>query len=414
MTLKTRFTLIGIGIVIFLIIVPPLVLFASGFQIDWSNFAIVKTGTLVVETEPGKALVYLSDKKQRGATPSTIRFLLPKDYQVRIEKPGYQTWTKRLSVKSQLVTWANLNRKFIALFLSEPLPLVDFSSDQTFLSSDQRELVFSVNGEFFFLSAGSEKPVSLGPATALAPPFEFNAGLVWDNGQKVYEALKKFSEINLSIYSPTPKISTNGTFTILASADQLWLVTSSGTEVIATDIDAYLLENDILWFIKNSSLQSLNLTTKELRTVKQDLPRFKKGQIIRSSNYVFLLLDGDLYFANESLDKIAQAVVFSSWNYGADKLLIATNNEISLFDPQNQKVDLIHRSVSNISNPVFNAETGYVFFSNEGRIKAIELDGRDQRNIFEFGEAGLGFTLSNNGKLLYVFSDENIRILEIR
>ena len=116
MRLKTRFSLIGVGIVLFLIATPLLVLYARGFKFDFNTRQIVKTGALVVKTEPTKADVFLNDKKQADPTPSTIRFLLPGDYTVRVEKSDYQPWTKRFSLRSQLVTWAAADRDTITLF----------------------------------------------------------------------------------------------------------------------------------------------------------------------------------------------------------------------------------------------------------------------------------------------------------
>ena len=120
MTYKLRFSLIGFGVVLFLIATPFLVLFARGFTFDWHSHRIVKTGTMVVKTDPTGAVVYLDSHKQASTTPTNIRFLAPKDYDVRIEKDGYQAWTKRLSVRPQLVTWANDNRDVITLFFSQP------------------------------------------------------------------------------------------------------------------------------------------------------------------------------------------------------------------------------------------------------------------------------------------------------
>jgi hypothetical protein len=121
MRLRNRFLLVGTGVIIFLIVTPILVLYARGFKIDWENRDFVKTGTLVIKTETEKGQIYLNDELYDSTTQANIRFLLPKDYNIRLEKDEYQSWTKRLSVKSQLVTWANLNRDFITLFLKQPI-----------------------------------------------------------------------------------------------------------------------------------------------------------------------------------------------------------------------------------------------------------------------------------------------------
>jgi hypothetical protein len=51
---------------------------------------------------------------------------------------------------------------------------------------------------------------------------------------------------------------------------------------------------------------------------------------------------------------------------------------------------------------------------NEGKIKAIELDGRDHRNIYTIADAGESFVLSKDSKELFVEKDKQIEVLEIR
>src|SRR3989338_5461590 len=95
--LRNRFLLVGSGVVVFVLITPILVLYARGFKVDWENKSIVKTGALVIRSEPDKAQIYLDDKKLDQTTPTNLRFLVPNDYNFRIEKEGYQSWTKRLN-----------------------------------------------------------------------------------------------------------------------------------------------------------------------------------------------------------------------------------------------------------------------------------------------------------------------------
>jgi len=120
MTIRNRVILISASLTIFFIVSPILVLFARGYKFNFETKTIVKTGSLIVKSEPSRATVFLDDKTMSDTTPSTLRFLLPKDYNVSVKKDGYQAWTKRITIKSEIVTWANLNRDFLALFLEQP------------------------------------------------------------------------------------------------------------------------------------------------------------------------------------------------------------------------------------------------------------------------------------------------------
>lgn len=305
MKLRNRFSLVGLGVVIFLIITPVLVLFARGFQLDLKNRQFIKTGILVVATQPDKAQVVIDDKPFKRLTPSTVRFLLPGDYVVRVEKDGYFSWTKRLSIKSQFVTWANLNLEFITLFLKKPIE-----------QSNQVKL----------------------------------------------EDLKKESK------EPTQST----------------------------------------WQIKKDQLM------RNGEIVIEQLPAHTQHQIIENGDYLLLLLDTTLYKLNGKLDKIYQPITSAYWDEPSSRLILANSNEILLFDPLAASPDLILRSISEIQNAQLNWHTGYVFFQNGGKIKAIELDGRDHRNVYTLVDAGKDFILDKEGRKLYVIGETEIREYVIR
>ena len=145
MNLKTRFSLIGGGIVIFLILTPILVLYARGFKYDFDTGKLVKTGTLVIRSEPSKAKLTLTENSKPFSTPATIRFLLPGDYDVKIQKDGYQAWIKRLTINSQFVTWGSLDRDQIFLLYESPTVNSTWQADATSVSQDNSEITFQNN-----------------------------------------------------------------------------------------------------------------------------------------------------------------------------------------------------------------------------------------------------------------------------
>ncbi|HTL39557.1 MAG TPA: PEGA domain-containing protein [Methylomirabilota bacterium] len=290
MTLRNRFALIITGIIIFAIATPILVLYARGFIYDWHTGKITKTGTLVVRTEPAKATVFLDDKQQKGTTPLNIRFLLPRDYEVRVEKENYQTWTKRLTVRSQFVTWANDNREALALFLTTP--------------------------------------------------------------------------------------------------------TLINTATIQPDVPITTTKQQILDLLKTFNIPPQEFTT---------------GEIIRVQNQTYLILDQTLYTLNGSLQKIYSPVIFTAFDQGSDKLLYANDNEVYLFNPQSQDSELIFRNLTNLKEPEVNWSTGYIFFVSDNKLKAIELDSRGHRNLFDIlalPENFSSYSLSEDGITLTLIAGD--------
>jgi hypothetical protein len=328
MKLRNRFLLVGTGVVLFLVTTPVLVLYARGFKIDWKTKSVVKTGTLVVKTEPEEAIVFLNDQKQDSETPSNIRFLIPGDYNIRIEKTDYQSWTKRLSVRSQLVTWANSNRDYIALFLKMP------ALHETWIGQD----VFIIEHKIYFHTATNQ----------------------------VREINTKNGEISSLETDPSPSI---------------------------------------------DPIPEINATLNQLNT---PVPSFTSGFILKTSNQIYLILDQTLYLVNDHLEKIYSPVTKVDWDENSKELLFSNNNEIYLYNADYKTFDLIMRSLTPLNNPVLNIETGYVFFQNEGKIKAIEIDGRDHHNIFTIADALDNFSLSTDGKKLFVFNQTEIKEYRIR
>jgi len=103
MTLKTRRTILILTIVFFIIATPLVIAYAWGYTFDWENKKPVITGGFYFKSIPLRADIYL-DSKLTGKTPTLINRLIPRDYQIKVTKDGYQAWQKKLRVNSGLVT----------------------------------------------------------------------------------------------------------------------------------------------------------------------------------------------------------------------------------------------------------------------------------------------------------------------
>jgi len=106
MTQRIR-RIILIGAVLFFVLITPIILlYAWGYSFDWQNKKVVLTGGLYLKSVPKKAEVYINNQIQKEITPTFIKRLLPKEYQIKITKQGYHSWQKNLEVESKIVTEA--------------------------------------------------------------------------------------------------------------------------------------------------------------------------------------------------------------------------------------------------------------------------------------------------------------------
>ena len=416
MTLRNRFLLVGFGVFVFVVATPILVLFTRGYEIDWTNHRFVKTGVFVMKTLPTKADIFLNNKELAGKTPETVRFLLPGDYDVRIEKDGYQSWTKRLSINPQFATWINEDRDFITLFRKTADQLTAKQINFASVSNDQSEIAYVANNRLNIYNTDNQSTEDLANIADYHVPFTFTGNLVWTNGAQVLQYFNQHSNALPFDISNISKVETNGTYMVISVRDEIYLIGQSGPLLVDKKVSGSLLDGENLWYVSGNSLKEYNLRTGNTSTINNQIPANTSAKIIRGEGSTYLLLDKSLYAINDSLEKIFDGATFVNYDNNSHLLLFADPNEIYTYDPSKKTTDLIIRSLSQIIHPVLNSYTGYVFFENEAKIKAIELDGRDHRNIYSIVEspADADFTVSSDGSILTVFDSSTLTSYRIR
>lgn len=415
MKLRNRLLLVASGVVIFLIITPVLVLFARGFKFDLKNGQLIKTGSIVAQTDPKDAEVLLNDKKQKDKTPSTLRFLIPGDYVIKVEKENYLPWEKRLAVKSQFVTWVNHNRELLVLFLKEPKIQKALSIQNYYLPKDRKQLVFIQDGHLSYLDLNNKQIEVLGNDDLTIHPFDFSAELNWVDAHRSFDliASKKTFDFDERLISRIKKAETNGSHIVLLIDNKLYKF-SDRLEQLETNITDFGLSSDDLWYLKAGSLFRLNLENNAKTQVMTDVPAASESKIIRGNGHIFLLLDKSLYMLNDKLEKIYDNITYTYWDPEFGRLLYANDYEVFLYSPLENQSELILRSTTKVSQPLSNSATGYVFIESEGKIKAVEIDGRDHRNVYVLTDAQEQFLVSRDGKMLYTFNQIEIKPYEIR
>jgi len=101
MSLKTRRIIFILFIIIFIIITPLIISYASGYRFSFPRKIIQKTGLLVLDSRPPGAKIYINDKLYQlffnkyfsnknnyTTTPAKIKGILPNEYNVRLELGG--------------------------------------------------------------------------------------------------------------------------------------------------------------------------------------------------------------------------------------------------------------------------------------------------------------------------------------
>lgn len=105
MTGKQQLTYIVGFFAIFVIAIPLLILYSSGYRLD-GNFRVVKTGGIYLENTEYEVTVRINGKRVktgRFEKNVLIRNLSPKTYLVSVEKDGYRPWKKNVKVEGRKV-----------------------------------------------------------------------------------------------------------------------------------------------------------------------------------------------------------------------------------------------------------------------------------------------------------------------
>ena len=72
---------------------------ASGYRFNTQSGRFQKTSFLKIRTEPREATVLLQGKQVAVKTPWEAKRLFPGNYEIKIEKPGYHSFTKNVTIE---------------------------------------------------------------------------------------------------------------------------------------------------------------------------------------------------------------------------------------------------------------------------------------------------------------------------
>lgn len=139
-------------------------LYASGykFNLSWPlefNRLLVKTGMIALDSDPKGAIIYLDGKAQSSAawrpwqkkylsTPAKIKNVIPGEYEIMVERPGYWPFKTTLQVNSGLTTFY----EDINLFKSDN-PTIKAISDE---SLSEEIINLSPNGNYLYLNKSAQ------------------------------------------------------------------------------------------------------------------------------------------------------------------------------------------------------------------------------------------------------------------
>ncbi|MBI4050367.1 MAG: PEGA domain-containing protein [Candidatus Doudnabacteria bacterium] len=430
MTLKSRIVLIVCGLVIFLILAPTAVFLARGYTFDFENKRLVKTGALVVKTEPKGAEVFLNGKSL-GKTNLTRRFVRPGEYHLEISATGFEAWRKKITVHEQLVAYAPSDKSKIYLFSQNKTQTPLATNTLDFITKDSDIFLLKPDKILRTSNTGSGMQEIFATSTTA-----FQNLTITDfaaNSLRQSHLLLGFSENSWFINSNSaallppgytnPKLKRDSdNIYALNAQNQLTELDHSGNPKILRDkVQNFNAEYGLYYIsLATSTPQFLQMVSeKEDKVLLDNMPLFSQSQIIVSPDrQIFLLLDTDLYQVADKLVKINGNVKFAFWDEQGKCLLYGNDHEVWIFDPLGSERNvLVTRSAENLRQAVFNIETGYLFVATSNNIKAIEFDKSGQPNVYTMIETEnpiTKFAVNPEADSLIYLAAQNLYSLKIR
>ena len=452
-----RYGLIAGFFLTFFILAPLIILFVTGIKYDFKKHAFIKTGILSIQTIPKKATVYLNGKAA-DATPTTLRFLSPGDYDVLVRKDGYFDWDKRLTINAQFVTFGSDASKNINLFFSKPhtsvlrdgvndffsgtkrilyltndtLYLADITSPDNvqqlklpanqivtniIASSDENQYLLSGNNiisgsGFIEIFDATENKITdlsalINPSAALANAVQFSPdnNLYYLSGTMLYKIDSvegKKTAVLQNVLSYLPDVNNIYYITTVPSA--------------ASAVNGVILNGS------SENLDQARLPSFSSSVLLSGLPNWDNSKIYQSSqNHLFILGDGGLYTVGSKAVQVANFVKDAKILSAQGLVFYSTNNEIGFYDylngnGSNSRTQTITRSSFAIKNPVAFPDLGWVFYENDGRLQNIEIDSRDHQNNYTFSNISdnAQFSMDPSANNIFLLNNGILSDLQIR
>ncbi|MBI4837384.1 MAG: PEGA domain-containing protein [Candidatus Portnoybacteria bacterium] len=361
MTLRIRRLIFWGLVIIFLIITPLIIAYGLGYSFDWQKKTFAKTGSFYFESSPTGGKIYI-DGNNKGKTNKYIRRMLPKEYNIHIEKNGFYAWDKRLKIESGIVTEA---RNILLVPQNPKIETVQENIPSDFLLP------------FFTLTDAEKQKIKQASATAKA--ILKNAA-----NQPINESIFYLEAADRILY----KSDLNGTKKQQISRESL---PAGAYKIIASPN-----ENSVAALDKTGQLFLLNPDRKIFEKAADNI---KNAQFSPDNKKL-------LYYSGTEI-----MVLF------LDKILIQPHKE------RGQK-ETLTRFSENIDSAIWYPEDNeHIIFIVGDTIKIIELDDRGKRNMYDLVKMR-NFTAStwenpqitydSKRRKLYFISDTALYSLQIK
>ncbi|MFC1622925.1 PEGA domain-containing protein [Patescibacteria group bacterium] len=453
-------------VVLFLATAPTIFFYAMGYRFNTERGIFIYSGSFTIKSNPQETEILIDKETVPKGIVNFLNYsyhidgLKPGEYQLELKHPNYQTWHKKASIHSGISTefWniflarENYTRKeylvspVAKFFISPREENIAIVKDNEHLEIEvlntKEELTIEIiQDENYYFSRDLNYNIEWSPkGDRLLIPV-----LTRENHEKNYliAALKGSEAINLNEFLEAPEMKNvrwdpsekNHIFYI--SENKLFKANIENPLeekiLFSENVSNYDISGNEIYFIKNTNgiiyESDVNgRSTKQISTTSLQDINFTELKIIAYDKDRIAIITGDkdlyIYNKNENVfyNKLSNNVLGVHFSNDGKKLVYWTKNEILVYfarewetQPQREENQIIQitRSFSAIDNVQWFKDYEHIIYTNDGKIRIIELDRRDYRNMANLAELNIQDSKSvyNHSKNIIYFTDstnENI------
>ncbi len=390
MTRSKRRILFYSVVFIFLFTAPLLTAYTSGYRIDWKNRSFIRLGSIIIETIPDTAKIFLNGKLSSGVTPYRLSNLTPNSYTVKLEKEGYYSWEKNISVKEGKTN------------LLVNIPLFKKTAPTRIISGNIQNI--NVSPSFLFRSI-----------LALLEETDDSYEITTSD----FSGEKRKTLFRQSKKDEPPKLhgfSFNHQFLLISSGVNWFLIQTETDELIELPLGKNPLTiQQVHWDAEKRNI--IIIDTK--RVVRFD-PNTRKKEILLEkenvSDFQIFPNGTSILFSDSNQNEITamdaktEETLFrgeiqtSAWKNN-HTFLYASSNEIFLFDMLKKKKTLITREGGNIQKVFPLRDVNYTLLLQNNSLILLELTGEEPPLRIPLEIEGIQireFEVSENGKEIFI------------
>jgi len=446
MNIKQRRFLYSFFILIFLIATPIISLYATGYKIE-KGFKIKKTGSLIIDTKPQGAKIFLNSKIQKKflkniftknnahlLSPIKIKGLKPGEYNIQLQLDGYWPWEKKLKILPGQSTYI----EDVSLFKNDSPILLSNGKFKNFIISPKNENIISINKNGINLIKQDNSKIKT---------FKFSSSTIIQKNKKINIQNILFSpsqekiiinkyifkeddwenplDLNKIIGGELKNIKWGNKEDIIYYQNQNNLYSFNFKSKLSKNIlkssiiRDFIIKDDYLYIIENNTLSSfLNIwSLKEKKYLKKINLPLSDYVFIHSEHKLINLYDrkhktlhlidpfSEFKPLKETINNISKNCDWINEN----KLLYHNDFEIWILDIINDnsiKKTLLTRISEKIQKTVWHPNNNYIFYELKDKIKTIELDNRSNYNISEIINLKNleNFYLNKNGNIIFFYA----------